>query len=126
MPGCPERPLHVRDRVLVKHGARTVRALVAGIEGVLELDDLAISPADELALNDIGRLRLRLAEPLPAADYATSRADGAFLLIDPQDGWTLGAGMVRDPKALETPGIPVPLKGPEDPEQHNAGVRTGI
>ena len=53
-------------------------------------------------------------------------ADGAFLLIDPQDGWTLGAGMVRDPKALETPGIPVPLKGPEDPEQHNAGVRTGI
>ena len=121
-----ERPLHARDRVLVKHGARTVRALVASIEGVLELDDLAISPADELALNDIGRLRLRLAEPLPAADYATSRADGAFLLIDPQDGWTLGAGMVRDPKALETPGTPAPLKGPEDPEQYNAGVRTGI
>ena len=89
-----ERPLHAGERVLVKHGARTVRALAAGIEGVLDLGDLTVSPADRLALNDIGRLRLRLAEPLPAADYAVSRADGAFLLIDPQDGWTLAAGMI--------------------------------
>lgn len=105
-----ERPLHVRDRVLVKHGTRTVRALAAGIEGVLDLGDLTVSPADRLVLNDIGRLRLRLAEPLPAADYAVSRADGAFLLIDPQDGWTLAAGMVR---TSTTPQAPAPLGAPE-------------
>ena len=104
-----ERPLHAGERVLVKHGARTVRALAAGIEGVLDLGDLTVSPADRLALNDIGRLRLRLAEPLPAADYAVSRADGAFLLIDPQDGWTLAAGMVR---TSTTPQAPAPLGAP--------------
>ena len=100
-----ERPLHVRDRVLVKHGTRTVRALAAGIEGVLDLGDLTVSPADRLALNDIGHLRLQLAEPLPAADYAVSRADGAFLLIDPQDGWTLAAGMVRTSTAPQAPAL---------------------
>ena len=96
-----EHPLHGDDRILVKHGTRTVRALVAGIEGALDLDDLTTAPADRLVLNDIGRVRLRLAEPLPAADYAASRTDGAFLLIDPQDGRTLAAGMVRAPEALE-------------------------
>lgn len=90
-----ERSLHERDRVLVKHGTRTVQALVAAVDGVLDLDDLSTRPAEELDLNDIGRVRLRLAEPLPVADYSTSRADGAFLLVDPADGWTLAAGMVR-------------------------------
>ena len=34
-------------------------------------------------------------EPLPVDDYSRSHADGAFLLVDPADGWTLAAGMVR-------------------------------
>lgn len=89
-----ERPLHEHDRVLVKHGTRTVRAFVSAVEGRLDLDDLSTAPAEGLELNDIGVVRLRLAEPLPVADYADSRADGAFLVIDAQDGWTLAAGMV--------------------------------
>lgn len=90
-----ERPLHERDRVLVKHGTRTVQAIVTSIDGHLDLDDLSTVPAGELELNDIGRISLKLAEPLPVDDYSRSHADGAFLLVDPADGWTLGAGMVR-------------------------------
>lgn len=104
-----ERSLHERDRVLVKHGTRTVQALVAAVDGVLDLDDLSTRPAEGLSLNDIGRVRLRLAEPLPVADYSTSRADGAFLLVDPADGWTLAAGMART-------GVP---------ERHADDARTG-
>lgn len=98
-----DRPLHPRDRVLVKHGTRTVRAVVSGIEGRLELDDLSTVPAQSLGLNDIGRVHLRLAEPLPVADYSRSRPDGAFLLIDAHDGWTLAAGMVRQPHPCQSP-----------------------
>nr|WP_244542689.1 GTP-binding protein [Actinomyces glycerinitolerans] len=90
-----EHPAKPGDRVLVKHGTRTVQAIVTAIEAVLGLDDLTAEPAQTLVLNDIGTIRLRLSEPLPVADYARSRSDGAFLLVDPFDGWTLAAGMVH-------------------------------
>jgi sulfate adenylyltransferase subunit 1 len=90
-----ERPLRQGARVLVKHGTRTVQAVVRGVHGRLDLDTLAPIAADELALNDIGRVQLRLAAPIAAEDYASSRTSGSFLLIDPQTGANLAAGMVR-------------------------------
>ena len=90
-----EEPLRPRTRVLLKHGAQTVQAIVRTIEGRLDLDDLTTVPADALELNDIGLVRLRLASPVPLADYSVSRSDGAFLLIDAHEGGTLGAGMVQ-------------------------------
>ena len=92
-----EEPLRPRARVLLKHGAQTVQAIVRTIEGRLDLDDLTTVPADALELNDIGLVRLRLASPVPLADYSVSRSDGAFLLIDAHEGGTLAAGMVRLP-----------------------------
>lgn len=92
-----DRPLRERDRVLVKHGTRTVQAVVTDIAGRLDLDDLALVEADGLSLNDIGRVRLRLSEAIPVAPYEHSRTDGAFLVIDAHDGWTLAAGMAHDP-----------------------------
>ena len=92
-----EEPLRPRARVLLKHGAQTVQAIVRAIEGRLDLDDLTTVPADRLELNDIGLVRLRLASPVPLADYSVSRSDGAFLLIDAHEGGTLAAGMVRLP-----------------------------
>ena len=92
-----EEPLRPRARVLLKHGAQTVQAIVRTIEGRLDLDDLTTVPADALELNDIGLVQLRLASPVPLADYSVSRSDGAFLLIDAHEGGTLAAGMVRLP-----------------------------
>jgi sulfate adenylyltransferase subunit 1 len=40
---------------------------------------------------------LRTADPLPVDDYATIRATGSFLLIDPPTGNTLAAGLVGSP-----------------------------
>jgi sulfate adenylyltransferase subunit 1 len=37
---------------------------------------------------------LQLAEALPVEPYAVNRHTGAFLLIDPQSGATLAAGIV--------------------------------
>jgi len=58
-------------------------------------------------------------EPLPAADYASSRADGAFLLIDPQDGWTLAAGMIG---TVGTAGSAVRIPA-RTPAPHDEGAR---
>ncbi|EWT03908.1 sulfate adenylyltransferase, partial [Intrasporangium chromatireducens Q5-1] len=86
-------PLRPGARLLLKHGARTVQAIVTAIDARLDLDDLHSLPAESLSLNDIGRVRLRLAQPLPVEDYARNRRGGAFLLIDPHEGATLAAGM---------------------------------
>ncbi|HET8595293.1 MAG TPA: GTP-binding protein [Intrasporangium sp.] len=88
-----DRPLQPSARLLLKHGARTVQAIVRTIEGRLDLDDLHSVPADSLSLNDIGRVTLRLAQPLPVEDYAVTRPGGAFLLVDPHEGATIAAGM---------------------------------
>ncbi|WP_367130715.1 MULTISPECIES: sulfate adenylyltransferase subunit 1 [Streptomyces] len=92
-----DRPLHVGDRVLLKHTTRTVKALVKAVPSRLALDDLSQHPEPgELAANDIGRVVLRTAEPLALDPYAGSRRTGSFLLIDPADGTTLTAGMVGE------------------------------
>jgi sulfate adenylyltransferase subunit 1 len=92
-------PLSKHGRVLIKHTTRTTRAIVSAVDGVLDLDAVQIVPAHDLGLNDIGRLRIRTAEPIAAEPYARHRRTGAFLLIDAQSGQTLAAGMVGDPLA---------------------------
>ena len=86
-------PLRPGARLLVKHGSRTVLAVVRSIDGRLDLDALRLAPTDRLALNDIGRVTVRFASPLPVESYSTSRRGGAFLLVDPDDGRTLAAVM---------------------------------
>ena len=96
-----EAPLSRHSRVLIKHTTRTTRAIISAVHGVLDLDAVRIVPAEDLGLNDIGRLRIRTAEPIAAEPYARHRRTGAFLLIDAQSGQTLAAGMVGDPLAGE-------------------------
>ncbi|MCT3011547.1 sulfate adenylyltransferase, partial [Propionibacterium freudenreichii] len=90
-----EKPLHPGARVLLKHGTSTVKAIVSQIVGKLDLDEMAPVTTDTLELNDIGRVSIRLAAPVMAESYLETRHGGAFVLIDPQSGWTLAAGMVR-------------------------------
>ncbi|MEU4131413.1 sulfate adenylyltransferase subunit 1 [Streptomyces wuyuanensis] len=92
-----DTPLAVGARVLLKHTTRTVKAIVKEIPSRLTLDDLSQHPAPgQLVANDIGRVRVRTAEPLALDAYADSRRTGSFLLIDPADGTTLAAGMAGE------------------------------
>lgn len=96
-----DAPLSRHSRVLLKHTTRTTRAIISAVDGVLDLDAVRIVPAEDLGLNDIGRLRIRTADPVAAEPYARHRRTGAFLLIDAQSGQTLAAGMIGDPLAGE-------------------------
>jgi sulfate adenylyltransferase subunit 1 len=102
-----DKPLRAGARVLVKHGARTVQALVTELRS--RFDEQTLSSVDEpesLSLNDIGRVVVRTAEQLPIDDYADSRRTGAFLVIDPADGSTLAGGLVGAPLSqLDQPEI---------------------
>jgi bifunctional enzyme CysN/CysC len=56
----------------------------------LHRDDSATS----LGLNEIGRIALRVTQPLFVDDYGRNRMTGGFILIDEATNNTVGAGMI--------------------------------
>ena len=53
--------------------------------------------APSLALNEIGRVRLRTQSPLFFDDSRRNRATGSFILIDEATNATAAAGMILGP-----------------------------
>jgi sulfate adenylyltransferase subunit 1 len=96
-----DRELTVGARVLVQHGTSLTKGLIRSIEAKLDLGGDGEHPVwvdgDTLRLNDLARIRVAFASPLPIDAYNEYRGTGAFILVDAVDGWTLGAGMAGPP-----------------------------
>jgi sulfate adenylyltransferase large subunit len=90
-----EHPLRAGGRYVIKHTTRSVTAVVDEITDHVDVDTLERgAPPAELALNDIGRVRLRTSAPLVFDSYASNRRTGSFILIDEASNETVGAGMI--------------------------------
>jgi bifunctional enzyme CysN/CysC len=90
-----DEPLRARQRLAIKHTTRSVRAVVKELQYRLDINTLhRDQDAQELGLNDIGRVRLRTTQPLFVDDYARNRVTGRFILIDEATNVTVGAGML--------------------------------
>jgi bifunctional enzyme CysN/CysC len=90
-----DAPLRAGARYAIKHATHAARAVIDEI--VDRVDVHTLKPdgaADELALNDIGRVRIRTSKPLAFDAYARNRATGSFILIDEATNDTVGAGMI--------------------------------
>jgi bifunctional enzyme CysN/CysC len=72
---------------------------VTDISNRLDVDTLTEVPVRELALNEIGRVTISLAQRVACERYAVSRELGGFILIDRLSRSTVGAGMVTDLRA---------------------------
>jgi len=93
-----DAPLRAGGRYAIKHATHTARVIVEALEDRVELSTLGREPAPaELALNDIGRVRLRTSKPLAFDPYARNRSTGSFILIDEATNDTVGAGMITAP-----------------------------
>ncbi|WP_413336061.1 sulfate adenylyltransferase subunit 1 [Brevibacterium sp. GP-SGM9] len=84
--------LRTGDRVLVKAGTTTVKGIVT-VESRRNLATSQIEDAEVLAGNDIGVARVKLASALPLPDFREHGRSGGFLIIDPQSGGTVAAGI---------------------------------
>ncbi len=89
-----DQPLTVGSRYWFKHGGRTGRATITAIEYRHDLTSLERVPAGQLALNDLGRIRLQLSEPIVADRYVDNPDGGRMILIDEATNTTAGAVMV--------------------------------
>jgi len=77
-----------------------VRAVADELLSVVDMHTLdEIDRPERLELNDIGRVSLRLSDPLCVDPYAENRATGAFVLVDEATNETVGAGMVLEARA---------------------------
>jgi bifunctional enzyme CysN/CysC len=97
-----EEPVHIGRRYALKHTTRSVRVTVHAITERTDPETLERHPEPtSLALNDIGRVRLRTSAPVLADPYSTNRGTGAFILIDETSNDTVGAGVIHEARAVE-------------------------
>jgi len=100
------RPLQRGKKYFLKHTTSTVQAVVTEIEHRLDMANLESIPnPPELAVNDLGEIRIRTAKPLFYDGYATNRLTGSFILIEQGTNATVGAGMLLPPTELVKPEI---------------------
>jgi bifunctional enzyme CysN/CysC/sulfate adenylyltransferase subunit 1 len=98
------RPLQRGRKYLLKHTTRTVQAVVTAVEDRIDMATLEPEPDPaELALNDIGEVRLSTSGPLVFDGYSTNRLTGSFILVEPGTNATVGAGMLLPPAELVKP-----------------------
>src|SRR6516164_11650 len=91
------RKLSARDRLIVKHTTRTAKAIVRGLHYRLDVNTLhRHEGVENLSLNEIGRVTLRLTHPLFCDPYTRNRQTGGIILIDEATGATVGAGMIAE------------------------------
>jgi sulfate adenylyltransferase subunit 1 (EFTu-like GTPase family) len=86
-----------RSRLIVKHTTRTVKAMVRDISYRLDINSLhRDESAERLGLNEIGRVALRLTQPIFCDPYARNRMTGGLILIDEATSGTVGAAMITE------------------------------
>lgn len=90
-----EEPLAVRKKYELKHGTNSVKALITQIEYRIDVNTLAHDEnVDELALNEIAEVTIKVQKPLVCDAYADNRTTGNFILIDTETNNTVAAGMI--------------------------------
>jgi sulfate adenylyltransferase subunit 1 len=90
-----DRPHTAGSRWWFKHGTRSGHAVVTEVEYHLHATTLEREQADELGLNDLGRVRLQLSESIVADAYHVLPESGRMILIDPADNTTAAAAMLH-------------------------------
>jgi bifunctional enzyme CysN/CysC len=87
-------------KLAIKHTTRWARALVKELNYRLDINTLhRDEAASGLALNEIGRIRLRTTQPLFFDEYRRNRTTGSFILVDETTHTTVAAGMITGPAA---------------------------
>jgi bifunctional enzyme CysN/CysC len=89
--------LTAQSRLVVKHTTRSIKAIVRDLHYRLDVNTLhRDESATELRLNEMGRVTLRLTQPIFCDPYARNRTTGGLILIDEATNATVGAAMMTE------------------------------
>lgn len=88
-------PLQPDGRYLLLHTTREVRCQVRDILYAIDVKTLRrVTGVGSLSMNDIGRIRIRTAQPLFYDSYRRNRYTGGIILIDENTHETVAAAMI--------------------------------
>jgi sulfate adenylyltransferase subunit 1 len=90
-----EQPLLPGHKYAIKHLSRNARCIVKSIYHRVDMEAFEqIESVESLGLNDIARVRIQTAVPLPIEPYEENRGTGGFIIVDEATNATLAAGMI--------------------------------
>lgn len=87
--------LRVGQKYILQHGVNRVLAKVEQIEAKIHADFSGTEETDQLKLNDIGKVQLRLSKPVHFDRYQSNKSNGAFILIDEGSFDTVSVGFIK-------------------------------
>jgi sulfate adenylyltransferase subunit 1 len=87
-------PAVVGRKYWVRHGNAWAQARITAIDSRKDIHTLEDIDAHELAVNDIGQVRIQTQTPLPLEPYASNRMAGALIMVDAVSNRTSGALLV--------------------------------
>ena len=91
-----EDPMQIDKPYLLKHTTHQGPAAVTALLHRVDINSLAEVTANELQLNEIGRVTIETRQPLFFDAYHKNRTTGSFILIDPISNATVAGGMIRE------------------------------
>jgi sulfate adenylyltransferase subunit 1 len=87
--------VHLNSKFYIRHATRETRGVIKEIQYKLDINTLQrLEGIDQLAMNDIARVRIRTAQPLTFDSYRKNRITGSLILIDEGTNETVAAGMI--------------------------------
>ncbi len=90
-----QRALHVNSKFHVRHTSKDVRGVLKEIQYKLDINTLQrVEHVDQLAMNEIARVKIRTAQPLSVDSYRKNRITGSVILVDEGTNETVAAGMI--------------------------------
>jgi len=90
-----DKPLAPKGRYAIKHTTNWSRAIVTELLYKLDVNTgHRVEGAEQLGLNDLGRIRLRTTSPIVFDPYRRNRTTGSFILVDEASNTTVAAGML--------------------------------
>ena len=81
-----------------------VKALISRIAYRVDINTLDHDTVDTLKMNDIGRVLVKVQQPLVCDSYQRNHATGSFIVIDEVSNNTVAAGMIC-PEENQNPGF---------------------
>ncbi|MEX0845404.1 MAG: sulfate adenylyltransferase subunit CysN [Balneolaceae bacterium] len=90
-----EKPMELGKQYILRHTTRTTQVFAEELVYRMNVDSLNQEEANELQLNEIGRVRLKSSQPIFFDAYQINKHTGSFIIIDKATNVTVGAGMMR-------------------------------
>ncbi len=90
-----KRELQEGNKYLLQHRSKIVKAIVKEIEYSIDVNTLEQKPIDSsIKLNEIVKVKLKIASPLVFDSFEVNNATGSAILIDETSNATVGALMI--------------------------------